>query len=325
MNVVVIGLGSMGKRRIRLIRQYDASYRIIGVDSNSGRCIDATKEFGIVTYSELSDALKAVQFDCAFVCSSPLSHASLVTECLESGMHVFTELNLVADDYEKNINLAEENNLTLFLSSTFLFRDDIRRIEQELVESDCLCNYSYHVGQYLPDWHPWEDYRNFFVCQKRTNACREIMAIELPWLTRTFGDIESVKVLKGKNTDLDVDYPDNYLLLLVHESGHKGMMAIDIMTRMAVRKFELFGKNIYLTWDGHPETLYKYDIDKKTMVQIKSYSTIDQEEGYQDFVIENAYYSEIESFFNCVQRDLDAPYCFQDDLEVLQIIDEIEA
>ena len=34
MNIVVIGLGSMGRRRIRLIKQYNDSYKIISVDLN---------------------------------------------------------------------------------------------------------------------------------------------------------------------------------------------------------------------------------------------------------------------------------------------------
>ena len=37
MNIVVIGLGSMGRRRIRLIKQYKNSYKIIGVDLNKER------------------------------------------------------------------------------------------------------------------------------------------------------------------------------------------------------------------------------------------------------------------------------------------------
>ena len=35
------------------------------------------------------------------------------------------------------------------------------------------------LGQYLPDWHPWESYKSFFVSNKKTNGCRELFAIEL--------------------------------------------------------------------------------------------------------------------------------------------------
>ena len=37
MTIVVVGLGSMGKRRIRLLKKIDFSIRIIGVDKSSDR------------------------------------------------------------------------------------------------------------------------------------------------------------------------------------------------------------------------------------------------------------------------------------------------
>ncbi|MDE6927475.1 MAG: hypothetical protein K2P06_01985, partial [Muribaculaceae bacterium] len=66
--------------------------------------------------------------------------------------------------------------------------------------------YIYHVGQYLPEWHPWENYQDFFVGDKRTNGCREIMAIEFPWLIETFGEIREVSVLHDKMSHLNIDY-----------------------------------------------------------------------------------------------------------------------
>ena len=37
MRVLVVGLGSMGKRRIRLIKQIDPGIQVIGVDSKPDR------------------------------------------------------------------------------------------------------------------------------------------------------------------------------------------------------------------------------------------------------------------------------------------------
>ncbi len=65
-------------------------------------------------------------------------------------------------------------------------------------ESSCNFSYTYHVGQYLPDWHPWEDIKDFFVNDKRTNGNREILVRELPWLTETFGEVIDFKVEMNK-------------------------------------------------------------------------------------------------------------------------------
>lgn len=160
MKAVVIGLGSMGKRRVRLINQYDTGMEIIGVDSNVERRAESEAVFGIKTCASLAES-GAMEGDAALVCSSPLSHASLITDCLNRKMHVFTELNLVMDRYDENISLAKETSRVLFLSSPFLYRAENQFIINVAQNSLKPLHYTYHIGQYLPDWHPWEKYQNF--------------------------------------------------------------------------------------------------------------------------------------------------------------------
>ena len=74
-------------------------------------------------------------------------------------------------------------------------------------------NYIYHIGQYLPDWHPWENYKNFFVGDRRTGGVREIFGIDLPWLLDAFGPVKHVYAEKDKLSGLEIDYPD---LSLIH-------------------------------------------------------------------------------------------------------------
>lgn len=327
MKVLVIGLGSMGKRRIRLIQKYNAKIEIFGVDVNQERRETCTKEYNIKTYDNLNKVLDENEFDCAFICTSPLSHSEIITECLKHKIHVFTELNLVSDGYDRNINLAKENNLVLFLSSTFLYRDEIKKIRSLVQDTKCLLNYSYHVGQYLPDWHPWENYNDFFVGNKRSNGCREIFAIELPWLIDVFGNIIKVNVVKDKMSSLNIDYNDNYLVICQHETGHKGIIALDVVSRKAVRNIEIFGENIYLYWDGSPWGLKVYDYNEKVDISINVYEEkkIDQLDNYSNVIIENAYLNEIIAFFEAIENKTAPVYSFEKDRKILEIIDEIEA
>jgi predicted dehydrogenase len=325
MNVVVIGLGSMGKRRIRLIRKLDENINIVGVDLTEERRTACEAEWSIATYRDLEDLLNERNIDCVFICTSPLSHCGIINQCLEAGLHVFTELNLVPDGYEENITLANHKNLVLFLSSTFIYRDEIKHIKVLTKEANCMLNYTYHVGQYLPDWHPWEDYENFFVSDKRSNGCREIFAIELPWLSDVFGEIVKVEVFKSKMTLLNVDYNDNYIVLIQHETGYKGTLAVDIVSRKAVRNLEVFGEKLYLHWDGSPQGLYMYDCDKKQDRNIQLYQEVDQLDNYSSFVVENAYSNEIEAFFVAVTVGKPPVYNFEKDMVILNIIDRIEA
>lgn len=325
MNIVVIGLGSMGRRRIRLIKQYNDSYKIIGIDLNTERRKATEDEFGIETIDSLEDSIKNYNFNCAIICTSPLSHNKLINLCLKNGLHVFTELNLVTDGYDENIQLAEDKNRVLFLSSTFLHRAEINKIDKLVKKQDKNLNYIYHIGQYLPDWHPWENYNDFFVGDKRTNGCREIFAIELPWLIEVFGNVKDIVIKKNKISSLNIDYDDNYMIFFEHESGNKGMVAVDVVSRKAVRNLEVFGENIYLSWDGSAEGLKMMDIENKKEESIQLYEKVDHLEQYSKFVVENAYYNEIESFFDVISKDDEPLYNFEKDRKILELIDRIEA
>lgn len=338
MNIAVIGLGSMGKRRVRLLLEFirqekaaeAADWQIYGVDAREDRRAEAEGLFGIRTCAEPGEALSCCR--AAVISTSPLSHAGLIRDCLRAGLDVFTEINLVPDGYEENVQLAEAKQLVLFLSSTFLYRRENRYIIQTAQEEQAPLNYTYHIGQYLPDWHPWEAVQDYFIGDKRTNGCREIMAIDFPWLVEAFGNIKSVEVRKSRNTALPIDYVNNYLLLIEHETPegkiNKGTVAVDVMSRKAVRNLEVFNENLYLSWNGNPGSLLRHNNETGEEEQIELYRQVVQQEGYSSFVIENAYYSELAAFLRGVEsRDLTCggAYGFREDLVTLDWIDRIEA
>lgn len=323
MKVLVIGLGSMGKRRIRLIQKYDSTIEIFGVDGRRDRCDEVKKKYKIETSTSIEDALSNHYLG-AFISTSPLSHAELVRSCLERGIHVFTELNLVATMYSENVLLAKKNEKVLFLSSTLMYRKEIEYIKEKLYQYEGKVNYTYHVGQYLPDWHPWECYTDFFVGQKETSGCREFMAVEFPWLIDTFGKVKSFKVISDKMSHLKLEYTDNYLITFEHEGGNKGVVLVDVVARKAVRNLEVFGEEIFFTWNGTPEGLIWYDIKQKKDKQIILYETVDKNADYNSSIIEDAYYSEIVDFFSAIKNNTSPRYSYTQDLNVLKLIDEIE-
>lgn len=320
MNICVIGLGSMGKRRIKLLKKIVPNAIIAGVDSNSDRMKMVADEYGIETTSCLSDI--KIRLDCAFICTPPLSHAEIISKCLDKGLHVFSEINLVNDLYDENIQMAKQKEKVLFLSSTPLYREEMKEVYKRVCQNGTGCAYQYHVGQYLPDWHPWDNLKDFFVSNKSTNGCREILAIELPWIVHTFGDIERVNVIKRKLTGLKMDFPDIYFIHVEHQNGSVGSLIIDVVSRQAVRKLEIFNEELYIRWDGTPDTLFEKNIISGELEKISTGEYI-HEQGYKDFINEYAYVKEIEEFFK-VMKGKEALYSFEKDKGILRIIDEIE-
>ena len=323
MNILVVGLGSMGKRRIRLLKKMYQQYHIYGVDLNAQRCAFVKKEYEMETFPTMEEAVSQRKFECAFVCTSPLTHAGIIKTCLENDMNVFTELNLVSDGYVDNINLAKQKNMLLFLSSTMIYRDEMKYL-RERIDAKKSYSYTYHVGQYLPDWHPWENYKDFFVADKKTNACREILAIELPWIVKTFGEIEHIKSVRTKATKLDIDYDDSYMILLQHKSGTIGSLCVDVVSCEPIRSLKIVAENLYLSWDGDEDSFFEKSGSKEELKKISLYDEIDHLEGYNKTIIENEYANELIQFFDELQKKADSIYNFEDDLKTLSIIDEVE-
>lgn len=325
MKIIVIGLGSMGKRRIRLLSE-NIDIQLFGIDSQESRCEEVKEKFGLKCYASIAEAVAAEHPDAAVISTSPLSHAAIIKECLQNNLHVFTEINLVADGYAENMALAKEKSKVLFLSSTFLYRKETQTIIEKANKANCPLNYIYHIGQYLPDWHPWESYNNYFIGNPRTNGCREIMAIDLPWIVTAFGPIKSMTAVKSKNTQLNINYNDNYLITIEHKNANKGVLAADVVTRKSIRHIDVYGETFQMAWNGTADSLQEYDLETKEMRNIKLEDASEHVEGYAAFVTENPYREELNAFLSQISNPKAVPaWTFEKDFELLKIIDQIEA
>lgn len=338
MKVAVVGLGSMGQRRTRLIREYDPSIEIFGIDTMPERCKEAEEKYGVKSYPSIPE-LKAAQPDvsCVFISTGPLSHNSIIKTALENNLHVFTEINLVDDGYAENIKTAKEKNLCLFLSSTFLYRDEVKYIKAKCAAApQGKLNYIYHIGQYLPNWHPWEDYRKVFYANPRTNGCREIMAIDLPWIIDIFGPVKNYKFMRSENTTLDLDpsYRDNCYIMFEHENGNKGVFVADVVSPKTERDFKVYGENFFISWDGSATGVKEFvpsdDPDANpNKIPLKSVDIYENGgtnlNDYASFVVENAYMNEVKAFFAYVRDGVKPVYTFEDDQKLMNIINDIES
>ena len=76
-NVIVIGLGSMGKRRIRLMKEINLQLCIFDIDSRKDRREEAQGLFGIECFKAV-DEVKSREINAVFICTSPLSHNTLI-------------------------------------------------------------------------------------------------------------------------------------------------------------------------------------------------------------------------------------------------------
>lgn len=324
MNVAVIGLGSMGKRRIRLL-SLERKDTVFGVETDAARRRQCTEELGIPCCADMTELRSKCTVDCVFVCTSPLSHHAIIKDCLLHKEHVFTEINIVNDGYGELMELSRSSGARLFLSSTPLYSREVSRL-RDMLRCERNLSYLYHIGQYLPDWHPWESYKNFFVADARTNACREIFAIELPWLSKVYGKITDISFRRKKATALDLPYDDVCFATIMHENGNSGMFCVDVASRKAVHSFETFNENVHIFWNGTPDSFSAYNVQEKRLepIPLASAGNVAHDARYADFIIEDDYLQEVRAFFDYIEHDVPPLHTFSEDDAVIGWINMME-
>ena len=172
MKILQIGLGSMGKRRVRNMQALGMK-DIIGFDFREDRRAQAQEKYGIVTAEELSEDLLNGR-DVYIISTPPDRHNECIKLALKHRKHAFIEASVISQgllDFEKE---AKRKKVRIIPSCTFRFHPAIKKIK-ELVKSrkyGKICNFSYHIGQYLPDWHPWESIKDFYVSKRVTSRPR---------------------------------------------------------------------------------------------------------------------------------------------------------
>ena len=320
MKILVVGLGSMGKRRIRNL-QFLKNDDIIGFDLREDRCSEASEKYKIKTFSSIEDAIS--QKPIAMVISTPPNlHMKFAKIALANNIHFFTEASVVQDEMKEVIDQLEKNDVIGLPSCTMRYHPIIKEIKN-LLEKNTIgkpLSFLYHSGQYLPDWHPWEDYRKYYVSKRETGACREIVPFELVWIIDLFGKINAVSAIKAKVSNLEADIDDIYNILLDFDVGLQASMTVEVITRFPYRQLKILGENgvIFADWS---ERIIKYFTKEAGWTD----NRIEDGQIEKNYIHgEGPYIEEMKTFLNTIKKENPLPYTFAEDYQILKILELIE-
>lgn len=108
-----------------------------------------------------------------------------------------------------------------------------------------------HWGEYLPGWHPWEDYRQGYSARADLGGGVVLtLSHPLDYLRWIFGEVESVWAFTGKASDLELSVEDIAEIGLRFQSGVIGSLHLDYFQRPPVHRLEIIGSNGTITWDN---------------------------------------------------------------------------
>jgi hypothetical protein len=99
---------------------------------------------------------------------------------------------------------------------------------------------------------------------------------------------------------------------------------VDVVTRVPVRRFEVYGENLQMEWRGTPEQLWIADDDFSGMQSVELQKEVTRADGYNEMITEDAYLEELKEFFAICEGKEYTTYGFAEDLYTLELIDRIE-
>lgn len=319
MKFLIVGLGSMGKRRIRNL-QYLREKDIIGFDLREDRRKESEEKYEIKTFMDFKEAMRENP-DALIISTPPDLHIEYAVIAAEKNKHFFMEAGILNERMAKLIDLCKNKSIVAAPSCTMRFHPAVK-VMKKLVDDDKIGRilaFTHHSGQYLPDWHPWENYRAFYVSKRETGACKEIVPFELVWITWLLGTVKKVACTKGKLSNLDVDIDDVYQLLFEFESGALGNMLVDVIARYPIRHCKILGENGLIIWDWNERCVKLFDANEKKWIEYPQGEGI-HEKGYVPQIIEDMYIEEMDYFIKAIKGDTRYPYTLEEDKKILDIL-----
>jgi predicted dehydrogenase len=323
MKALVIGLGSMGKRRVRCLR-YHGVESIAGFDLRDDRRALSKVEYNIETRETLV-AADLGDFDVVVISTPPDRHHEYIGWAIDAKRPCFVEASVVRDPLPALETRARAQRVLIAPSCTLRFHPAIRDITA-IVKSGRygkICNFSYHCGQYLPDWHPWEKVTDYYVSNPLTGGAREIVPFELTWLVDAMGWPSEVYGMKMRTTDVGAPIDDTYIALLQFHD-FLGSIAIDVVARHATRRLTLNFETSSLWWDWNEAVVRIFEAPAGREIEYHQ-PKLSAHVGYNANISEAMYIEEIGSFLAAAKGKGTFPHSLTEDIRVLELLERIEA
>ena len=329
MRFLVIGLGSMGKRRVRNLIALGYKDNIAGFDPREDRQKEA-KEYGIKIYDNFEKAVKDFKPDNFIISTPPNLHMKYAYFAYKNSINCFIEASVV--DSEKILELAkkiENKNILMAPSCTMRYYPAPKKIKELILNNTIgkVLNYNYHTGQYLPDWHPWEDIQEFYVSNPDTGGAREIVPFELTWLNDIFGDSKVLSCVRRKLTNMSADIEDIYHCILEYSNNILGNLTVEVISRpKATRYIKILGSEGEIVYDGDLNELKYINLEMNDWKRI-SFDKGTVESGYIN--PEEPYINEMRDFVKSVEllkenKNSIYPNTLEDDYKILQTLYDLE-
>lgn len=315
--ILIVGLGSIGKRHLRLARELlpGADIRVLRHQAS-----DSIPEHANGCFSNLEQAISFAP-QIAVISNPATFHMTAAQPLARARVHLLVEkpLSASSDDIPSLLEACREQGTVLltgynlrFLPSLQKFRDLLREnVIGRVLSVRC------EIGQYLPSWRPETDYRQGVSARRELGGGALLeLSHEIDYLRWIFGEVEWVKATLSRQSNLEIDVEDTAHLILgfVPEAdGHMliGTLNLDFIRQDTTRLCTVIGANGSLRWNGLTGVVERFEagaIEWKVLY-------------HQQHQRDGSYLAEWQHFISCISEKIPLLINAEDGLRVLQIID----
>lgn len=316
--LLVVGLGSIGVRHLRVIRVLVPSVQVIALRHRKHAGADHAGIDHSVT--SVSEALKFSPQ--AAVIANPASlHLEVAMQLARAGLHLLVEkpLSVSTNGVSELIGICRARGLTLMTAYNLRFSPSLQRFRELLQEQrvGSVLSVRAEVGQFLPSWRPDVDYRET-VSAKASLGGGVLLELshDIDYLRWLFGEIEWVSAIQRKQSSLEIDVEDTAHLTLgfAPEPGGVPVMAalnMDCIRHDATRVCTAIGDRGSLRWNAVAGSVEVFDRGGA------AWETLFSHEGHRD----DSYMAEWRHFLACVSDGAPPVVSGHDGLSVIRVIE----
>jgi predicted dehydrogenase len=248
--MLIVGLGSIGRRHL-------ANLQALGVEvvlhrTGLGRREAYLPDVAIET--DLEAALRR-RPAAAIICNPSALHVPAALAAARAGCPLFLEkpVSHSMDGISELQGEIERHRLTAAVGFQFRFHPTLRQIREWIAVGEIgdVVSIRAHWGEYLPDWHPGEDYRQSYSARRDLGGgviltlCHPFDYVR--WLA---GDVVQVSAIAGRGSGLELDVEDVAQIALRFASGAVGAISLDYAERPASHQIHVVGRRGSIHWSG---------------------------------------------------------------------------
>ncbi len=261
MRFLIAGLGSIGRRHFRNLIAL-GEMDIVLLRSHHATLPD-DELAGYPVETDIHEALKKHKPQAVIVANPTSLHLDVAIPAAEAGCHILLE-KPVSDSLDRLDVLqkvAEKSGSRILVGFQFRYHPTLNKA-RELILAGAIgkvLTVHAHWGEYLPQWHPWEDYRQSYAARADLGGGVIItLTHPLDYLRYLLGEVESLWSFNGHLSPLEVDVEDAAEIGLKFVNGAVGGVHLNYFQRPPVHRLEIVGTMGTLRWDNADGSLHHF-------------------------------------------------------------------